>query len=342
MPTEPGVPDLPEGVKLVAIREQEVFDDLPFPLILSPSDDFKDKDSNFWNRWIKENLQTIESLLIKYGAILYRGFPIDNPTEFDAFAKAYGYVEYPYLGGIAIRVNIVGNVYTTSQSGPGCKIPFHHEMAYVKDYPLILFFYCDLPAKEGGDTPIALSNVVFHKMAEREPDFVKRLEKEGLRYVRVAPDGDDANSALGRSWQSTFYTANKHEAEVKAIDLGYDFEWLEDGSMKAITEVFPAIRVDKRTGKKMFFNSVFTCCTAWQDARNDRTKAAIFPNGDTISAETIETLRQVMDEAKVSFTWQHKDVVMIDNRTVQHARGDFFVPPRRILASLFKDHQGPI
>src|SRR6218665_1451310 len=341
MPIELDIPELPEGVKSVNIKEQKVFDGLPFPLILSPSDAFKDKDSQFWNGWVKKNLKVIESLLLKYGAILYRGFPLDTPVEFDAFANSYGYKVFPYLGGVSVRVSIVGNVYTTTESPPGAMIPFHHEMAHVKDYPLILFFYCDLPAKEGGDTPIALSNVIYRKMAEREPEFVKRLEEEGLRYIRVAPDGDDLNSALGRSWQSTFLTSNKDEAEKKAQTSGYEIEWLEDGSMKTVTEVLPAIRVDKRTGKKMWFNSVFTCYMAWQDARNDRTKSVIFPNGDTVSAETIETLKQVMDEARVSFTWQHTDLVMIDNRAVQHARGDFFVPPRRILASLFKDHHGP-
>jgi len=290
------IPELPEGVKSVNITEQKIFDDLPFPFILSPSDDFKDKDSHFWNGWVKENIRVIESLLLKYGAILYRGFPIDNPTKFDAFTKANGYHAFPYDGGFALRKHVLGNVYTSSEAPPGAFIPLHHEMSYVNDYPLILFFYCDISAKEGGETPIALSNVIYRKMAEREPDFVKRLEKEGLRYVRVAPDGDDVSSTLGRGWQSTFLSSNKKEAEKKAQAFGFDFEWLEDGSMKTTTEVLPAIRVDKRTAKKMWFNSVIVCSKTWQGVRNDRTKAVIFPDGDTASPETIETLKEVMDE----------------------------------------------
>ena len=91
MPNELDVPDLPEGVKSVNIKEQKVFDGLSFPLILSPSDAFKDKDAQFWNDWVKKNLKVIEGLLLKYGAILFRGFPFDTPKEFDEFAKAYGY-----------------------------------------------------------------------------------------------------------------------------------------------------------------------------------------------------------------------------------------------------------
>ena len=343
MPIEQDVSSLPDEVRSVSIKEQKVFDGIPFPLILSPSEAFKDNDSQFWNDWVKRNIQVIEGLLLKYGAILFRGFPFETPTEFDAFANAYDYNAFVDIGGVGVRVNVVGNVYTANESPPGSMIPFHHEMAHVKDYPLILFFYCDLPAKEGGDTPLALSNVIYRKMAERDPAFVNRLEKEGLQYVRVAPDGNNSTSAFGRSWQATFRTTDKEEAERNAKASGYDVEWLEDGrGLKTITKVLPAIRVDKRTGKKMWFNSVFTFSITRQDSRNDKTNAAIFPNGDHIRDETTETMKQVMDEARVSFTWQRKDVVIIDNRAVQHSRSDFFVPPRRILASLYKDHQGPI
>src|ERR1043165_2976740 len=125
MPIELHVPELPEGVKSVNIKEQKVFDGLPFPLIMSPADAFNDKDSQFWNDWVKKNLKVIEGLLLKYGAILYRGFPFDSAKEFDEFAKAYGYKEFPYLGGVAVRVSVVGNVSTANESPPGALIPFH-------------------------------------------------------------------------------------------------------------------------------------------------------------------------------------------------------------------------
>ena len=39
-----------------------------------------------------------------------------------------------------------------------------------------------------------------------------------------------------------FLSSNKEEAEREAKAKGYDVEYLEDGSMKTITEVLPAIR----------------------------------------------------------------------------------------------------
>src|SRR6218665_326971 len=327
------VTDLPLEVKSVNTKEQKVFEGISFPLILSPSDTFREKEPLFWNDWVKENINTIENLLLKYGAILFRGFPFDTPKEFDDFSKAYDYNPFHKFYGLGMRRNVVGNVYTTSELPPGGKFPMHHEMAHVRDYPDIVFFYCDLPAKEGGNTPLAPSHIIYRKMAEREPEYVNRLEREGQRYFRIAPDGDDLSTAYGRGWQSTFCASNKEEAERKAKAFGYDFEWQKDGSFKTTTEILPAIRVDKRTGKKMWFNNIFPYAVVTQEHHRKSTIGVTFPNGDAISDETLEVFKQVVDEVKVSFNWQHTDVVLIDNRIVQHAREDFCIPPRRIMVS---------
>jgi len=342
MSIEPEILDLPDEVKSVNIKEQKVFDDLPFPLILSPTEAFKDKEGQFWNEWVKKNLKVIEGLLLRYGAILFRGFPLEKPEDFDQFAKAYGYDPFLDVGGSGLRYGVVGNVYTASETNPPFIIPLHHEMAHIKDYPYILFFYCDIPAKEGGNTPIALSNAIYRKMSDRDPDFVRRLEKEGMRYSRVAPNVNDERNPYGRTWQSTCFTSNREEAEKNVKALGFDFEWLEDGAMKITSEILPAIRVHKGNGKTMWFNSSFHYSIMGQYKGDTNNLRAKFPNGDRISDETIEILNQVMDEVRVSFKWQHTDVVMIDNRAVLHSKDAFKELPRRILVSYFKDHQGPI
>jgi len=76
-----------------------------------------------------------------------------------------------------------------------------------------------VPAAEGGETPIALSHIIYRLMAQREPEFVQRLAAEGLRYVRVAPEEDVKSSRLGRSWKSTFFAKNKEEVERNASEV---------------------------------------------------------------------------------------------------------------------------
>jgi hypothetical protein len=71
-------------------------------------------------------------------------------------------------------------------------------MAQVPTYPKKVFFFCQIAAKEGGQTPILPSYQAYEKMKERVPDFIKNLEDKGVIYTRVLPAEDDETSPIGR------------------------------------------------------------------------------------------------------------------------------------------------
>ncbi|CAG7881041.1 unnamed protein product [Brassica rapa] len=60
-----------------------------------------------------------------------------------------------------------------NESPPDQKIPFHHEMAQVPEFPSKLFFYCEVEPNSGGETPLVLSHVVYERMKEKHPEFVR-------------------------------------------------------------------------------------------------------------------------------------------------------------------------
>jgi len=326
---------IPPEVTSILIPEQKIFDGVPFPLVLSPSPAHSTKDNSYWMSWIQDNINQLKLLLLKHGAILFRDFPIEDPKCFDGFSAAFGYPPFPFFAGIGVRSTIVGNVLTSTEAPSESIICFHHEMAHVAEHPKILFFYCDIPSSVGGETPILLSHVLMDKMQELEPEFTARLEADGLKYVRVAPAETDFTSGVGRSWKSTFFTESREEAELNARKAGYDIEWLDDDSMRTITQVLPAIRVNSQTGRRTWFNTAFAY-RCWNDVRNDSTKAVLFPNGDQLPASAIDTLEKTANEISVSFKWQRHDTILIDNMQIMHARNSF-TPPRRILVSLYKD-----
>lgn len=72
----------------------------------------------------------LESLLHTSGAVLLRGFPITNASEFNRLVEAFGYQDFPYMGA-ALRTKIGGRVYTANESPLEEKIYFHQEMALV-------------------------------------------------------------------------------------------------------------------------------------------------------------------------------------------------------------------
>jgi alpha-ketoglutarate-dependent taurine dioxygenase len=315
------------------VPEQRVVEGgVPFPQVLQPQSPVSDISSLV--AAIAKEKAWLEKELERSGAILFRGFDVATAADFDAVVKAFDYLELPYVGGAAPRSSVVGRVFTSNESPPDQKIPFHHEMAQVPEYPGKVFFYCEIEPAEGGETPILLSHLVYQRMEKEWPEFVQKLHQHGLLYTRILGAGDDPSSPIGRGWQSTFLTKDREEAEKRASKLGMQLEWLEDG-VKTVSGPIPAVKIDELRKRPVWFNSMVAAYTGWEDARNDPVKAVTFGDGTPLPKEAVLACLQVLTEESVSIPWRHGDVLLLDNIAVQHAR-KAFVPPRRVLASLAK------
>ncbi|KAI4355581.1 hypothetical protein L6164_004339 [Bauhinia variegata] len=317
----------------IQIPQQKLYDGIRFPATVSPRPETPFSLSHL-TQSIKNERPFLESVLLKSGAILFRGFPVKTASDFNDVVEAFGYEELPYVGGAAPRTNVVGRVFTANESPPDQKIPFHHEMAQVPEFPSKLFFFCEVEPGSGGETPIVLSHNVYDRMKEKYPDFVERLEKHGLLYIRVLGEDDNPSSPIGRGWKSTFLTKDKSVAEERAAKLGMQLEWLEDG-VKTIMGPIPAIKYDEKRQRKIWFNSMVAAYTGWEDERNDPKKAVTFGDGQPLPADVLYDCLKILEEECVAIPWQKGDVLLIDNWAVLHSRRSFN-PPRRVLASLIK------
>jgi hypothetical protein len=74
-----------------------------------------------------------------------------------------------------------------------------------------------------------------------------------VKYIKIAPEEDDASSALGRSWKSMYNVKNREDAVIEAGKQGSTLVWQDNGDCKVISKVLPAIRVGSN-GNKVFFN----------------------------------------------------------------------------------------
>lgn len=317
----------------ISIPEEKVFNDLAFPLTLAPTEALKTSENVA--EYIKTNYNHLMDLLLKHGAILFRGFPVMDAKDFNEFSLAFGWQDLPYIGGAAVRKNVYGIVFTSNESPPDQPIPFHHEMAQVPKFPSNLFFYCDTPSSEGGETPIVLSNVVFEQVNKEMPEFVKELKEKGVTYTRIIPEEDDSESAIGRGWKSTYLTDDKKVAEERCTSHGGHFEWYDNGNLKTVTQVLPAIRTDDRTGKETWFNSIVAAYFGWVDCRNEADKSVKYGDGTLLKPEHVKRAQEILDENAVAFKWEKNDVLLVDNRQALHSRKTF-IPPRRVLATLFQ------
>eukprot|EP01116_Phalansterium_solitarium_P025481 TRINITY_DN9772_c0_g1_i1.p1 TRINITY_DN9772_c0_g1~~TRINITY_DN9772_c0_g1_i1.p1 ORF type:complete len:377 (-),score=103.05 TRINITY_DN9772_c0_g1_i1:50-1045(-) len=319
----------------IRIPEQKEFDAVLFPLVLAPKESNRSRPLEFWLEQLATHKQYLAERCVQHGTIVFRGFPVVTAADFDAFVKARDFKGMEYIGGAAPRRNIVGGVFTTNESPPHLFINFHHEMAQNPKFPSHLFFFCERPPAEGGQTPLVLSNQVYQRMKAKFPEFVAKLESTGVRYTRYLGNGDDHTSTIGRGWQSTWLTQDKEEAERKCRALGGNFEWQPNGSMKLQSTVLSAVREDPRNGMKRWFNQLGVAHPehGWNDSLNKPSHACMFADGTPLPPEPLRWMLTMMDEIAVDVTWQTGDVMHCDNLVVLHGRRPFS-GPRSILAWL--------
>mmetsp|Transcript_154523 Transcript_154523/g.474911 ORF Transcript_154523/g.474911 Transcript_154523/m.474911 type:complete len:752 (+) Transcript_154523:159-2414(+) len=320
-----------------AVPEQRPLEDggHAFPLALSPTKRPAGvPPAQALAAWCGRHSEDLRGLALQHGAVLLRGCGILGAEDLAAVTRALGCEGYSYVGGAAPRTELVpGVVFTSNESPPDQPIPFHHELAQAPNPPAYLLFHCERASSAGGATPIIPSAEVASFFERRFPAFARRMEQLGVRYIRVMPETTDTDSALGRSWRETYNVATREEAEAAMRRQGTSFEWLPNGDCRTTTAVLPALRLDKRTGKRVFFNSVIAAFTGWYDARNDGERAIVLGDGSPVDGEALRVVDRFMQERQVAFAWHEGDVLLVDNTLVMHARQSF-EPPRRVLAAL--------
>eukprot|EP01121_Diplochlamys_sp_Union-15-3_P015779 TRINITY_DN5270_c0_g1_i1.p1 TRINITY_DN5270_c0_g1~~TRINITY_DN5270_c0_g1_i1.p1 ORF type:complete len:329 (-),score=63.89 TRINITY_DN5270_c0_g1_i1:86-1072(-) len=320
------------------IEGQREFEGVVLPLVLVPKDNKCSKEE--FLRYVNENKGELEKKLVKHGGLLFRGFPLVNAVDFNDVVEALGCEFEPYYGGGGPRKPIVGNIMTSTESPPHFVIPFHHELAYLTKYPSKLLFFCDTPAKEGGDTPIVRSDRICERILKEMPDVYEKFKSLKLRYHRVlaSKKSSAATNDYQKSWEDIFDTEDKALAESRAKETGADkIKWLDDNSMEVVSVPIDGLKVDPRTNKTIWFNSAVLLHPGVYGKKNPKDTGWGTTYGDysEIDANHMIRVYDIMKEEGVSFKWNKGDLLIIDNYVLLHSRNSF-TPPRLLLAALVK------
>jgi hypothetical protein len=319
-------------VSPTSIANEQTHYGQPFPLVLACNS--RDAKLDRAVGWLAAQRGELVAQAAAHGAILFRGFPLATAEDFDRFIAALQLPNFPYDLSLsnAVRVNRTPRVFTANEAPPTVTIFLHHEMAQTPVYPSRLFFFCEKPADSGGATPLCRSDVLWERLAGQCPAFARDCAEKGLRYSNVMPPAADASSGMGRSWQSTLRAETRDEAERRLKGLGYAWEWLADGCLRATTPVLPAVR-ELGGGRRSFFNQLIAAYHGWKDMRNDPARAITLGDGTSLDAQAVATVAALADELSFDIPWQRGDVALVDNFVTMHGRRSF-TGTRRVLASL--------
>ncbi len=288
--------------------------------------------------WAEACRPEIERQLIQHGAILFRGFDVGGVPAFDACVQAIsgGAVSYMFRASPRTQVDTRFNVYTSTDYPAPERIFPHNEHSYSPVFPRELFFYCEIAAQSGGETPLGSTRTVLSRIF---PEVRARFARDKIMYVRNYGDG------MGLAWETVFQTSDRSEVEAYCRSVGIQPEWKPDGRLRT-RQIGPAIVKHPTTREALWFNhaTFFNALTLPESAREhllkefseqDLPQNTFYGNGDSIEPEVIAHLQDVYRSAMREFSWQVGDVVFLDNMLTLHAR-NAFTGPRRVLTAMAK------
>ncbi len=310
------------SIQFQDLEKQLQFHGSAFPLVIMPPKENMSLIEAI--AWVKENQAELETQLSTVGAVLFRGFPMHDAETFDEFSSAFGYRSFTYKESLsnAVRINFTERVFTANEAPKDVEIHLHHEMAQTPVSPDKLFFFCKSAADDGGATPLCRSDTLYEAFKKASPDMAKCFHDKGLKYTTRMPAEDDHASGQGRSWKSTLSVETTKQAEQKLVELGYTWEWIPDGGLKAITPVLPAVRT-LENGTQVFYNQLVAAYLGWHGVRENPASAITFGDGSHISTDALELIVELSKQFTFDVPWQDGDMALVDNKMVMHGRRPF-------------------
>jgi alpha-ketoglutarate-dependent taurine dioxygenase len=301
-----------------------------FPLLLTPAIE----DLNLPS-WAEANRALIDSLIDRHGALLFRGFGLKSAEDLAHFIKASsGEPPLEYHERSSPRSTVSGNVYTSTDYPADQSIALHNENSYRLTFPMRIYFQCVIPARTGGETPLANSRGVLRRIPEA---IRERFMEKQVLYVRNYSDG------FGVSWQTAYQTQDKAEVEEICGRDGIEFEW-KSGDRLRTRSVRPAIIKHPRTSELSWFNhAVFFHVTSLEPSIGKALLSELgeenlptntyYGDSSRIEADELADLRAAYDAETVRFAWQSCDVLMVDNLLTSHGRRPY-EGDRRVLVGM--------
>lgn len=308
--------------------------DSPLPLVVRPA--VKGLDLV---KWAAANRGFIESYLLRNGALLFRGFGLSAPEEFERLIETVSGPLLDYSYRSTPRTVISGRIYSSTEYPAHQSIPLHNENSYSRSWPMKLWFFSLQVAEQGGQTPIADSRKIYQAIA---PEIREYFSRKGLLYVR------NYGTGLDLSWQEVFQTSSRALVEDYCRKAQMEFEWIGNEQLRTrqlcqVTECHP------RTGEMIWFNQahLFHISRLPAEVRDwllavfgesNLPRNVYFADGSAIDAATLEEILRVCDEHSVVFPWNEGDVLLLDNMLTAHGRKPF-LGKRKVVVGMAEPYQ---
>lgn len=327
------------------------------PLLIEPAEGAPN-DAASLRKWLDENKLFITEKIIGHGAILFRGFDVDGPEQFETVAQGVDAdLKNNYLG-TSPRNAVSKYVFSASELPGYYPIMQHCEMSFLPNPPRKLFFYCHIEPTAGGETPIVDFRKVYRDM---DPQIRAEFEQKGIKNIRNY-NGPAAKTRFDlwklKRWDEMFLTTDKKVVEEQCKKNGLEFKWKDDDKLVLINDQ-EAVANHPITGERVWFNhlqvfheaaaaieyghianyqknlratgfSIFTSLMSGvkklTTKDGEQAMNCTFRDGTPIPDSYVKHVEDVIWKNMVIFPWRKGDVLAIDNFSTSHGRLPYDCP----------------
>ena len=301
---------------------------------------------------ITSNKDALKKDLLQHGAILFRGYAIKTPEDFEAVALALDPGLQNNYAGTSPRNSRTKYVHSASELPGYYPITQHCEMSFLPTAPRYLFFFCYVEPKDGGETPVCDFRKVYRQL---DPNIRQEFEEKGVRLIR---NYSGPNTKAGtdffqlKRWDELFKTTDRDKIEEECKKNELKATWLPDDKLRLINER-PAMQQHPETGEMAWFNhlQVFHREAAAIEYKHiyarrkdfysfkymtmlntitffkrlfkkpeDEAMHMTFADGTEIPKSYVAHVEQVIWNNLIINPWKLGDVLMIDNFSTSHGR----------------------
>lgn len=318
------------------------------PLVIEPTkegaccDDLLD--------FIYNNLDWLKKELLTYGGLLFRGFGTDQVQNFSQVIDALGLgTSLDYIGGGSPRSKVYKSIYTSTEAAPDIKICLHNELSYSNIFPKHIYFWCDIPPQEGGETFLGDARKIFEKV---NPSLKQKFQEKQLNYISRYYCQSKLMELVNkikrghRSWKDVFETDNKQDVEEKCKKAGINLKWNQNDWLE-ISRMRPAFLEHPETKETVWFNQVhlfdynprfigmwkYVAMRLFYIRKHMQVDEVHYADKSKIARKDIYHIHDILDEESIYFPWQNGDVLVLDNILAMHGRAPF-KGKRRILTAM--------
>jgi alpha-ketoglutarate-dependent taurine dioxygenase len=249
------------------------------------------------------DVDTIQSLFQQSSVVLFRGFNAGR----DQFRRFSSKVSSEFVTHLNFSRQQYGDRTMTSVSPGNGHFFAHAEMGYVPFRPDVAWFYCERPAREGGETTVYDGVEVLNQLkteTRRLFEDKRILFRSSIPqhvWVEMAPDKD---------------SLNRYMSKFDGKDFSFEFD--ETDCLHTRFAV-SAISHTRYGGHLAFCNSLLD------------TETPRFEDETQIPKGALHDVIATTEQRSIPVLWQTGDILMLDNSRFMHGRREFEDQGRQIL-----------